>query len=149
MRAYAIYKVKEMYQPFIIGRERLLYDLLKEDGHHSDDMPEVHYLCDKLEEKMIDEAIIMNLGKGFPSVASGDNEYKLTHPVKGSIVISQSSYSLNVICDGSRMLDLDLFVALSSSDDRFFAVMDGQGEWGWLKPVKYADLRMREESVLF
>ena len=91
MRAYAIYKVKEMYQPFIIGRERLLYDLLKEDGHHSDDLPEVHYLCDKLEEKMIDEAIIMNLGKGFPTVASGDNEYKLTHPVKGSIVISQSS----------------------------------------------------------
>ena len=51
MRSYGIYKVKEMYQPFVIGRERLLYDLLKEDGHHSDDMPEVHYLCDKLRRK--------------------------------------------------------------------------------------------------
>ena len=65
MRSYGIYKVKEMYQPFVIGRERLLYDLLKEDGHQSDDLHEVHYLCDKLEEKMIDEAIITNLGKGF------------------------------------------------------------------------------------
>ena len=148
MRSYGIYKVKEMYQPFVIGRERLLYDLLKEDGHQSDCMPEVHYLCDKLEEKMIDEAIIRILEKDFTSVESGDGEYKLTHPVKGSILISLSSYSLNVICDGSRMLDLDLFVALSGSDDRFFAVMDGHGEWGWLKPVKYADLRMREESVL-
>jgi hypothetical protein len=147
LRSYGIYKVKEMYQPFVIGRERLLYDLLKEDGHQGDSLPEVHYLCDKLEEKIIDDAIMMNLGKGFTSIESRNREYKLTHPVKGSILISQSSYSLNVFCDGSRMLDLDLFVALSGSDDRFFAVMDGQGEWGWLKPVKYTDLRMREESI--
>ncbi len=136
-----------MYQPFVIGRERLLYDLLKEDGQQSDCMPEVHYLCDRLEEEMIDEAVISNLGKGFTSVECRDGEYKLTHPVKGSIVISRSSYSLNVFCDGSRMLDLDLFVALSGTDDRFFAVMDGRGEWGWLKPVKYNNLRMREVSV--
>ena len=38
-----------------------------------------------LEEKMIDEAIITNLGKGFTSIESRDGEYKLTHPVKGSI----------------------------------------------------------------
>ena len=107
----------------------------------------MHYLCDRLEDQMIDDAIMTNLGKGFPSIEYRDREYKLTHPVKGSIVISQSSYSLNVFCDGSRMLDLDLFVALSSSDDRFFAVMDGHGEWGWLKPVKYTDLRVKEESV--
>ena len=76
-----------------------------------------------------------------------NGEYKLTHPVKGSILISLSSYSLNVFCDGSRMLDLDLFVALSGADDRFFAVMDGHGEWGWLKPVKTTDFRAYEENV--
>ena len=51
MRSYGIYKVKEMYQPFIIGRERLLYDLLKEDAITVEDLHEVHYLCDKFEEK--------------------------------------------------------------------------------------------------
>ncbi|WP_255726490.1 sporulation inhibitor of replication protein SirA [Sporosarcina sp. ACRSM] len=148
MRSYGIYKVKEMYQPFVIGRERLLYDLLKEDGLQNDYLPEVHYLCEELEDQLIDEAIMTNLGKGFPSIEYRDREYKLTHPVKGSIVISQSSYSLNVCCNGSRMLDLDLFVALSGSDDRFFAVMDGQGEWGWLKPIKYTDLRVKEAAGL-
>ena len=147
MRSYGIYKVKEMYQPFVIGRERLLYDLLKEDGQQSDCMREVDYLCDRLEEELINEAIMANLGKGFTSIECHDGEYKLTHPVKGSILISRSSYSLNVFCDGSRMLDLDLFVALSGSDDRFFAVMDGRGEWGWLKPVKYIDSRMKEENI--
>lgn len=147
MRSYGIYKVKEMYQPFIIGRERLLYDLLKEDEQKNNCMPEVHYLCDRLEEKMIDEAIIAKLGEGFTSIESRNGEYKLTHPVKGSIHISLSSYSLNVFCDGSRMLDLDLFVALSGAADRFFAVMDGQGEWGWLKPVKTTDFRAYEEAA--
>jgi len=147
LRAYGIYKVKEMYQPFVIGRERLLYDLLKEDEQKNDCMPEVDYLCDRLEEKMIDEAIIANLGKGFSSIETRDGEYKLTHPVKGSILISVSAYSLNVLCDGSRMLDLDLFVALSGADDRFFAVMDGHGEWGWLKPVKTTEFRPYEENV--
>ena len=121
-----------MYQPFVIGRERLLYDLLKEDEQNNDCMPEVHYLCDRLEEKMIDEAIIANLGEGFTSIESRNGEYKLTHPVKGSILISLSSYSLNVFCDGSRMLDLDLFVALSGAADRFFETVlaAGRGEWG-------------------
>ncbi|CAM3071939.1 sporulation inhibitor of replication protein SirA [Filibacter tadaridae] len=149
MRSYGIYKVKEMYQPFVIGRERLLYDLLKEDGQHDDSMQEVHYLCDPLVGDEIDEAIISNLGKGFTSIEQREGEYKLTHPVKGSILISLSSYALNVFCDGSRMLDLDLFVALSGSDDRFFAVMDEKGEWGWLKPVKYTDLRLNEEAAIF
>lgn len=136
-----------MYQPFIIGREKLLFDLLKEDSRRNENMREVDYLCDRLDEEAIDRAIILNLGKRFTSIECRSGEYKLTHPVKGTILISVSTYSLNVFCDGSRMLDLDLFVALSGSDDRFFAVMEGQGEWGWLKPVKYAGLRMEEETV--
>ena len=51
-------------------------------------MQEVHYLCDILEEKIIDEAIIANLGKGLQQLNVENGEYKLTHPVKGSILIS-------------------------------------------------------------
>lgn len=147
MRTYEIYKVKEMYQPFVIGRERLLYDLLTENPENSKNLPEVHYLCEVLERQAINEAILNNLGKLFPIVEFENNEYKLTHPVKGSISISLSSYALNVYCDGSRMLDLDLFVALSESGNRFFAVMDGYGEWGWLKPVKYMKMRGQQEAL--
>ena len=136
-----------MYQPFIIGRERLLYELLTENSQISESLPEVHYLCDLLEQQVINDAIVANLGKLFTTIDSENGEYKLTHPVKGTIFISLSSYSMNVICDGSRMLDLDLFVALSEAGDQFFAVMDGQGEWGWLKPVKYMHPIGLEEVV--
>ena len=147
MRSYGIYKVKKEYEPFVIGREQLLYDLLKENDGKSVNLKEVHYLCDVLERQAIDEAIISKLGKVFETIERENGEYKLTHPVKGSIFISISPYSLSVYCDGSRMLDLDLFVALSEAGNRFFAVMDGQGEWGWLKPIKFADHRMQPEAI--
>lgn len=147
MRSYGIYQVKKIHQPFVIGRERLLYDLLKENDNPNENLQEVHYLCDILEKKTIEEAIVTNLGKVFTTIESENGNYRLTHPVKGSIVISLSTYSINVFCDGSRMLDLDLFVALSGSDDRFFAVMDKPGEWGWLKPVKYSDIQDYRETV--
>jgi hypothetical protein len=135
VRTYDIYKVKKRYQSFILGREGLLYDLLK-DHAQEEPLREVKYLCDEIEESAIDQAILSNLGKSFTTVESDDGEYKLSHPVKGSIHISLTPYSLQAYCDGSRMLDLDLFVALSGADDRFFAVMDEYGEWGWLKPIK-------------
>ncbi|KXH80068.1 sporulation inhibitor of replication protein SirA [Sporosarcina sp. HYO08] len=148
MRSYDIYNVKEQYHAYMIGREKLLYELLKEDEQENT-LQEVHYLCERLEGAAIEDAVITNLGKGFASIEQGDKKFKLTHPVKGSIVISVSSYALTVVCDGSRMLDLDLFVALSGMNDRFFAVMDGYGEWGWLKPVKYTNLRVSRENVAF
>lgn len=147
MRSYGIYKVKKEYEPFVIGREQLLYDLLKEDGNQSGDLREIHYLCDVLERQAIDEAIISNLGKVFETIERENGEYKLTHPVKGSILISLSPYSLSVYCDGSRMLDLDLFVALSEAGDRFFAVMEGKGEWGWLKPIKFSERGPLTEAI--
>ena len=147
MRSYGIYKVKKEYEPFVIGREELLYDLLKETDGKSVNLKEIHYLCDVLERQAIDEAIISKLGKVFETIERENGEYKLTHPVKGSIFISISPYSLSVYCDGSRMLDLDLFVALSEAGDRFFAVMDGQGEWGWLKPIKFTDHSMHTEAI--
>lgn len=148
MRSYGIYKVKKMYEPFIIGRERLLYDLLRGNGSSHDDLREVRYLCDPLEKEMLDEAIVSNLGKMFTTVEFENEQYKLTHPVKGTIYITFSAYCLTLVCEGSRMLDLDLFVALSEVGKRFFAVMNGQGEWGWLKPVKCTEQQL-EKSVIF
>lgn len=147
MRSYGIYKVKKMYQPFIIGREQLLYDLLTENLEQSEHLKEVHYLCDLLERQTINDAIVSRLGKSFTTIEGENGKYTLKHPVKGSISISLSAYSMNVYCDGSRMLDLDLFVALSESGNRYFAVMDGHGEWGWLKPIKYMQPKGREEVV--
>ncbi|MDW0115646.1 sporulation inhibitor of replication protein SirA [Sporosarcina thermotolerans] len=148
MRTYDIYKVKKRYQSFILGREGLLYNLLK-DYEQQQPLQEVKYLCDEIEESTIDQAILGNLGKSFTKVESDDGEYKLSHPMKGSIHISLTPYSLQAYCDGSRMLDLDLFVALSGSDDRFFAVMDERGEWGWLKPIKQDNRLMTEGTILF
>lgn len=147
MRSYGIYKVKKKYEPFIIGREELLYELLKENSKQSDNVREIKYLCDMLERQKINEAIISNLGKVFTTIECANGEYKLTHPVKGTIFISLSSYTLTVYCDGSRMLDLDLFVALSEAGNRFFAVRDEEGEWGWLKPVKHTDTLAQAAAV--
>ena len=52
-----------MYQPFVIGRERLLYDLLTDNPENSENLPEVHYLCDLLDRQVINDAIVSNLGK--------------------------------------------------------------------------------------
>jgi len=148
LRSYGIYKVKKEYETFVIGREQLFYDLLKENCYRAEDLREVHYLCDVIERQAINDAIILNLGKVFTTIECENDEYKLTHPVKGSILISLSPYSMTVYCRGSRMLDLDLFVALSEVGDRFFAVMEQNGEWGWLKPIKYSDQKIRNEVVL-
>lgn len=137
-----------MYEQFIIGREQLLYDLLKENVNHSDDLQEVRYLCDIVDRELVDHAIVARLGKIFKTVELENGQHKLTHPVKGTILITFSPYSLTVKCDGSRMLDLDLFVALSEADRRFFAIMNGQGEWGWLKPVKHTQGNL-ERAVVF
>ena len=149
MRSYEIYKVKNEYLSFIIGRERLLYDLLREETNHQQPAQEIQYLCDHIEELTIDQAIMDHLVKNFSSVEAEEGSYRLTHPMKGSIYISVSPYSVQAYCDGSRMLDLDLFVALSGSHDRYFAVMEGVGKWGWLKPVKHANHLVSEKMISF
>lgn len=147
MRLYGIYKVKKMYEQFIIGREQLLYELLK--GNIKDDrsFQEVHYLCDTIELQMIDDVILSKLSKVFDAVHCEEGYYELTHSVKGKIMLFHSPYSLIVKCDGSRMLDLDLFVSLSEIDRRFFAVMEDGNEWGWLKPVKHTDEKVKSAVV--
>ncbi|WP_040286785.1 sporulation inhibitor of replication protein SirA [Sporosarcina koreensis] len=138
MRTYGIYKIKETYQDFVLGRERLLYDLLSADGSDTH-LNEVRYLCDRLEIGAIENAIMKQLGKNFHTIDRGDMKYTLTHPLKGTIDVGFSSHALHATCHGSRMLDLDLFVALSSAEDRYFAVMDESSEWGWLKPIRTSD----------
>lgn len=148
MRLYGIYKVKKMYEQFIIGREHLLYELLKENVNYESNLQEIHYLCDIIDLNSVDVVIMSKLSKVFDTVQYENGRYELTHSVKGKIIIIHSPYSLIVKCDGSRMLDLDLFVALSETDRRFFAVMEGGGEWGWLKPVKHTQEKS-ERTVVF
>lgn len=148
MRLYGIYKVKKMYEQFIIGREQLLYELLRENVNYESNQQEIHYLCDIIDLKSIDVVIMSKLSKVFDTVHYENGRYELTHSVKGKIIIIYSPYSLIVKCEGSRMLDLDLFVSLSETDRRFFAVMEGGSEWGWLKPVKHTQEKL-ERTVVF
>lgn len=148
MRLYGIYKVKKMYEQFVIGREQLLYELLKGNVKDERSLQEVHYLCDIIDLEPIDDVIMSKLCKVFETVHYEAGRYELTHSVKGKIIITHSPYSLVVKCDGSRMLDLDLFVSLSETDRRFFAVMEDGNEWGWLKPVKHTDEKL-ERAVVF
>ncbi|GKV64105.1 MULTISPECIES: sporulation inhibitor of replication protein SirA [Sporosarcina] len=146
MRKYEIFKIKAEYQSFIMGRERLLFDLLAVGP--STNYQEIEYLCDQLNESELDRLIQQKLGKSFDAIDSCHNEYRLTHLIKGEVFIKMGTHCIQVYCQGSRMLDLDLFVALSSSTDRFFAVMNEQEECGWLKPVKYSERMILEDSVM-
>ena len=75
--------------------------------------------------------------KYFKIVQKSTTQFELIHELKGTIFITIDGHQLCAVCDGSRMLDLDLFIALSGEGDRYFAFMDGQREWGWLKPFKH------------
>lgn len=148
MRLYGIYKIKAKHEQFIVGREHLLYELLKGNVQHKKRVQEVRYLCEPIEETMIEEVILSKLGESFESIHVQNNRYELTHAVKGTIYLTVSSHALTVHCVGSRMLDLDLFVALSEVDGRFFAVMEGENEWGWLKPMKHTKEKLKSPTVL-
>lgn len=147
MRLYGIYKIKMKHEQFIIGREQLLYELLKGNINYKNRMQEVRYLCEQIEEELIQEVILSTLSLVFETITFTNGQYELTHPVKGTIRITFTPYSLIVQCIGSRMLDLDLFVGLSQIDRRFFAVMEGQSEWGWLKPVKHTKEKVKNTTV--
>lgn len=145
MRKYEIFKIKSNYQSFVFGRERLLFELLvqKTDSHYN----KIIYLCDQLNERELHELICEKLAVRFNEVDCWHNECRLTHLMKGEVFIKTTAYTIEVYCKGSRMLDLDLFAALSSASDRFFAVMEEHEECGWLKPVKYSERLVLEESL--
>lgn len=147
MRLYGVYKVKQRYEQFIMGREQLLYELLKDNVNDKRNLLEVHYLCDLIDQIAIDDVIMSKLSKVFDTTKYENGCYELTHSVKGTIRIILSPYALVVQCDGSRMLDLDLFVALAETDRRFFAAMEGGNEWGWLKPIKHTNEKIENTAV--
>ncbi|ARK22798.1 MULTISPECIES: sporulation inhibitor of replication protein SirA [Sporosarcina] len=146
MRKYEIFKIKSAYQSFIMGRERLLFELLTVGP--STNYQEIEYLCDQLNQRELDSIIQHNLAKSFDNLDSYHNEYRLTHLIKGEVFIKMGTHSIQVYCQGSRMLDLDLFVALSTSTDRFFAIMNEQEECGWLKPIKYSERMILENTMM-
>lgn len=148
MRLYGIYKMKEEHEQFVLGREQLLYELLKGNVHHKKRTQEVRYLCEQIEAAIVEEVIVTKIGKNFESIRIENNRIELMHPVKGTIYVTIFPEMLTVHCLGSRMLDLDLFVALSEVDGRFFAVMEGENEWGWLKPMKHTKEKLKSPTVL-
>ncbi|RKJ07883.1 sporulation inhibitor of replication protein SirA, partial [Butyricicoccus sp. 1XD8-22] len=44
---------------------------------------------------------------------------------------------IEAVCEGSRMLDLDLFQSLGQINDSFLAFNKEEAECGWLKPIKH------------
>lgn len=144
MRSYTIYEVKGNHRPFVIGRESLLEELLgaKADGTpvHREDSREIRFLCRPVCRETVSEALISRLDGRFPEVGREGTELLFHHPVKGTIRIGFGTYSLKVDCDGTRMLDLDLFAGLAGISGHFFAVREGSRECGWLKPVRYWEI---------
>lgn len=134
MREYIIYEVKNAHQPFVLGRERMLEELLAVEGEES---PEVRFLCHEVDPDRVMLQLKHRMGRRFPEVGREGGLLRLHHPVKGTIRIGFGDYSLTARCEGTRMLDLDLFAGLSGLSGGYFAVRGGSGECGWLKPVKF------------
>ncbi|MFC4411021.1 sporulation inhibitor of replication protein SirA [Chungangia koreensis] len=145
MRTYSIFEIKSDYQPFIIGREHLLFELLNGKGtlKVGTSSREIDYLCEPIDPTLIDQAIMQKMGNLFPSIIKKTGSFELSHPIKGDITIEIHPLHLEATCNGSRMLDLDLFVSLSNVSSSFFAVMDDEHECGWLKPVKSEQVSMQ------
>ncbi|MET3576444.1 sporulation inhibitor of replication protein SirA [Bhargavaea ullalensis] len=141
MRVYTIYEVKGDHRSFVIGRESLLEEMLGGDHGsrpvHREDGREVRYLCRPICREAVSEALMGRLDGRFPEMGRDGEELIFHHPVKGTIRIGFGPYSLTVGCEGTRMLDLDLFAGLAGVSGHYFAVREGSRECGWLKPVRF------------
>lgn len=139
MRVYSIFNIKKQYQAFVFGRERMLLEMVAtvDDENESSAKKQISYLCEPIEGKI--EGIIYNhLQKSFPNMRWIGDYLGFEHQLKGRIKIKVFEYYIEAICEGSRMLDLDLFQSLSKMNDSFLAFNKEEFECGWLKPVKYA-----------
>ncbi|SIT66888.1 sporulation inhibitor of replication protein SirA [Edaphobacillus lindanitolerans] len=141
MRVYTIYEVKGDHRQFVIGRESLLEEMLGNgaDGQpaHREDGREIRYLCRPISRDDVSETLMSRLDGRFPEMGREGEDLVFRHPVKGTIRIGFGPYSLSVGCEGTRMLDLDLFAGLAGSSGHYFAVKQGSRECGWLKPVRF------------
>lgn len=138
MRIYSIFHIKEKYRPFVFGRERMLLEMiLEEHGIESSAKRQLTYLCESFEDRRVQGIIYEHLQKSFPNMKWVGDYLGFEHQLKGCLKIKVNTHHIEAICEGSRMLDLDLFHCLSHINDSFIAFNKRDSECGWLKPVKY------------
>ena len=150
MRTYKIIHIKKEYQSFVIGREKMLHELLFDESHFVTEEPEeLKFVCESLNTKNMKECIQERLQRVFTNMTLNQDHIFFEHPVKGSIEMSFSPYYLHVSCEGSQMLDLDLFAGLSDTCDCYLAFQQEQNVFGWLKPIKIDSLHSFSEILDF
>jgi len=139
MRVYSIFNIKKEHQSFIFGRERMLLEMVStlEQAVEPSVSKELSYICDPVDGNILEGVLYERLQNRFPSMKRVGNCLKFEHQLKGRIEMRVFNYYIEAVCEGSRMLDLDLFQSLSQLNDSLLAFNKGEMECGWLKPIKY------------
>ncbi|MEG0448589.1 MAG: sporulation inhibitor of replication protein SirA [Lysinibacillus sp.] len=138
MRTYSIYKIKNEHISFIFGRERQLLEMLNEYEDSNDSLlKELSYICDEILFEDITRVLIEQLDSKYTHLERTNHALFLEHPIKGKMAIYLVDFKLSIYCEGSRMLDLDLFQMLAKMSERFIAFNKEENECGWLKPMKH------------
>jgi Sporulation inhibitor of replication protein SirA len=146
MRTYKIVHIKKEYQSFVLGREKLLHDLLFRESHLNETEPdELKYVCEGMNTLTIQQGIQGRLKRVFTNMKYDQNHIYFEHPLKGSIEMEVQPFCINVCCEGSQMLDLDLFAGLSDTSDCYMAFQKEQSSFGWLKPIKIGSIHSFSE----
>ncbi len=150
MRTYKIFHIKKAYQPFVLGREKMLQEILGSDlGLSNQDHNEMTYVCEKIDEESIKQNLDRKLSRLFSYNENVQNKLTLEHPLKGSIHMKFDLYCVHVWCKGSHMLDLDLFAGLSDTSDCYMAFQKEESSFGWLKPIKIGSIHSFTEILDF
>ena len=150
MRTYKIFHIKKAYQPFVLGREKMLQEILgKEQVQCDEDHNEMTYVCERIDETLIKRNLEGKLSRLFSHNEQDQHKLLLEHPLKGSIQMKFEPYCVHVWCKGSHMLDLDLFAGLSDSSDCYMAFQQEEASFGWLKPIKIGSIHSFTEILDF
>lgn len=138
MRIYSIFHIKEQYRSFVFGRERMLLEMISaENTLESSVSKQLSYICESFEESLTKGIIYEHLQNSFPNMTWYGDYLGYEHQIKGRLKIKVFTYYIEAICEGSRMLDLDLFHCLSRMNDSLLAFNKADSECGWLKPIKH------------
>ncbi len=139
MRIYSIFNIRKEYQSFIFGRERMLLEMVgtRDKVLESSVSMELSFICEPLAESDVRGQIFNQLQNRFSSTTLIGDTLKIEHQIKGEIKIKMCKYYIEAVCEGSRMLDLDLFQTLGQINDSFLAFNTEEAECGWLKPIKH------------
>ncbi|HWL23894.1 MAG TPA: sporulation inhibitor of replication protein SirA [Ureibacillus sp.] len=139
MRIYSIFNIRKEYQSFIFGRERMLLEMVgtRDKVQESSVSMELSFICEPIEESNVRGQIFRHLQDRFPNTSVMEDTLTIEHQIKGEIKIIMRKYYIEAVCQGSRMLDLDLFQTLGQINDSFLAFNKEEAECGWLKPIKH------------